>query len=54
MDCADCKGHKCGTEPCFVGKCIDITEIPQYVKEYERGSDVEIWEIKSNSNGLAK
>ncbi|KAL6137642.1 hypothetical protein ACLB2K_062932 [Fragaria x ananassa] len=50
----DCKGHKCGTEPCFVGKRIDITEIPQYVKEYERGSDVEIWEIKSNSNGLAK
>nr|XP_011466699.1 PREDICTED: methyltransferase-like protein 22 isoform X1 [Fragaria vesca subsp. vesca] len=50
----DCKGHKCGTEPCFVGKRIDITEIPQYVKEYERGSDVEIWEIKSNYNGVAK
>ncbi|XP_050384535.1 LOW QUALITY PROTEIN: uncharacterized protein LOC126801116 [Argentina anserina] len=42
----DCKGLKCGSMPCFVGKCIDITEIPQYVKGYVRGSAVEIWEIK--------
>ncbi|KAM5579008.1 methyltransferase-like protein 22 [Rosa sericea] len=42
----DCEGLKCGPMPCFVGRCIDITEIPQYLKEYVRGSDVEIWEIK--------
>ncbi|XP_015867394.3 uncharacterized protein LOC107404900 isoform X2 [Ziziphus jujuba] len=30
----------------FVGKCIDITQIPQYIKEYDRGTDVEIWQIK--------
>jgi len=30
----------------FVGKPIDVSEIPQYVREYERGEDVELWEIK--------
>ncbi|KMT00797.1 hypothetical protein BVRB_9g220740 isoform C [Beta vulgaris subsp. vulgaris] len=30
----------------FTGKCIDLSEIPQYVREYERGNDVELWEIK--------
>ncbi|XP_010538019.1 PREDICTED: methyltransferase-like protein 22 isoform X3 [Tarenaya hassleriana] len=33
----------------LVGKRIDITEIPQYVKGYERGQDVELWEIRSAS-----
>lgn len=30
----------------FSGKIIDLSEIPQYVREYERGNDVELWEIK--------
>ncbi|XP_021774043.1 methyltransferase-like protein 22 [Chenopodium quinoa] len=29
----------------FTGKRIDLSEIPQYVQEYERGKDVELWEI---------
>ncbi|GAB4842173.1 hypothetical protein Ancab_012131 [Ancistrocladus abbreviatus] len=46
--------------PGFVGKCIDLSTIPQYVKEYERGVDVELWQIKYNrrksalSNSCAK
>ncbi|XP_024631718.1 methyltransferase-like protein 22 isoform X2 [Medicago truncatula] len=32
--------------PNFVGKQTDISQIPQYVKEYERTHDVEIWQIK--------
>ncbi|XP_045805945.1 methyltransferase-like protein 22 [Trifolium pratense] len=32
--------------PKFAGKQIDISQIPQYVKEYERTHDVEIWQIK--------
>jgi hypothetical protein len=32
--------------PKFVGKQMDISQIPQYVKEYERTRDVEIWQIK--------
>lgn len=34
------------SRPCFVGKCIDLAQIPIYIIEYERGNDVEIWEIK--------
>lgn len=30
----------------FVGRRIDLTQIPQYVVSYDRGNDVEIWEIK--------
>ncbi|XP_023644149.1 methyltransferase-like protein 22 [Capsella rubella] len=30
----------------FVGKRIDVTHIPQYIKDYDRGEDVEVWEIK--------
>ncbi|VVA95967.1 unnamed protein product [Arabis nemorensis] len=33
-------------ERSFVGKRIDVTQIPQYVKGYDRGEDVELWEIK--------
>ncbi|XP_074275974.1 uncharacterized protein LOC141599763 isoform X2 [Silene latifolia] len=29
----------------FTGKCVDLSVIPQYVREYERGNDVELWEI---------
>ncbi|RDX66039.1 Methyltransferase-like protein 22, partial [Mucuna pruriens] len=32
--------------PHFVGKRMDISQIPQYVGEYDRGNDVEIWQIK--------
>ncbi|TKY48158.1 Methyltransferase protein 22 [Spatholobus suberectus] len=32
--------------PNFVGKRIDISQIPRYVGEYDRGRDVEIWHIK--------
>ncbi|KAJ1433943.1 S-adenosyl-L-methionine-dependent methyltransferase [Sesbania bispinosa] len=32
--------------PKFVGKRMDISQIPQYVREYERGHDVEIWQIQ--------
>ncbi|KAJ3679138.1 hypothetical protein LUZ60_017149 [Juncus effusus] len=30
---------------CFLGEQIDIAEIPQYIREYERGKDLEIWKI---------
>ncbi|XP_047157907.1 methyltransferase-like protein 22 [Vigna umbellata] len=30
----------------FVGKRIDISQVPQYIGEYDRGRDVEIWQIK--------
>lgn len=33
------------SSPSFVGKRINLTEIPQYVVEYDRGNDVEIWQI---------
>lgn len=42
---AESKSPECGSTPCFVGKHIDLKEIPQYVKEYDRGSDVELWQI---------
>ncbi|KAK9148896.1 hypothetical protein Scep_007653 [Stephania cephalantha] len=31
---------------CFVGKRIDYASIPQYIREYNRGNEVEIWQIK--------
>ncbi|KAL8043170.1 hypothetical protein ABFX02_09G100900 [Erythranthe guttata] len=30
----------------FIGRLVDLEEIPQYVQEYSRGNDVEIWEIR--------
>ncbi|KAF2323349.1 hypothetical protein GH714_034806 [Hevea brasiliensis] len=35
-----------GSSPCFVGKRVDLSLIPQYVREYDRGDDVELWQIK--------
>ncbi|XP_027168593.1 methyltransferase-like protein 22 [Coffea eugenioides] len=29
----------------FLGKRVDLAEIPQYVRDYERGNDVELWQI---------
>ncbi|XP_066370762.1 uncharacterized protein [Miscanthus floridulus] len=34
-----------GYGPGFVGKQIDPAEIPQYIREYERGKDLELWKI---------
>ncbi|XP_021304260.1 methyltransferase-like protein 22 isoform X2 [Sorghum bicolor] len=34
-----------GYGPGFVGKQIDPAEIPQYIREYERGKDLEMWMI---------
>ncbi|KAJ0989494.1 hypothetical protein J5N97_007850 [Dioscorea zingiberensis] len=33
------------SRPCFVGEEIDLDQIPQYIREYERGKDLEIWKI---------
>lgn len=52
MEDADSEALECGSMPCFVGKCIDITQIPQYVREYDRGTDVELWQIKYNKTKL--
>ncbi|KAK3130898.1 hypothetical protein QOZ80_6BG0499400 [Eleusine coracana subsp. coracana] len=32
-------------KPGFVGKQIDLSEVPQYIGEYDRGKDLEMWEI---------
>ncbi|XP_019436430.1 PREDICTED: methyltransferase-like protein 22 isoform X1 [Lupinus angustifolius] len=40
------KSLESGTMANFVGKRMDFSQIPQYVREYERGHDVEIWQIK--------
>ncbi|XAR50629.1 hypothetical protein NMG60_11004999 [Bertholletia excelsa] len=36
--------------PCFVGKRIDLTQVPQYMREYDRGNDVELWHVKYLQN----
>ncbi|PPS06999.1 hypothetical protein GOBAR_AA13655 [Gossypium barbadense] len=45
-DDSECEGLELGSLPCFMGKCIDVAEIPQYVGGYDRGDDVELWEIR--------
>ncbi|PIN10816.1 hypothetical protein CDL12_16587 [Handroanthus impetiginosus] len=30
----------------FIGRLINLDEIPQYVQDYDRGNNVEIWEIR--------
>ncbi|XP_018840825.2 methyltransferase-like protein 22 [Juglans regia] len=42
----ECEDFEKRSVPCFVGKRINIAQIPQYVKEYDRGNDVELWQIK--------
>ncbi|XP_010906574.1 uncharacterized protein [Elaeis guineensis] len=39
------EGHDDALLPCFVGELIDLGQIPQYIREYERGKDLEIWKI---------
>ncbi|KAL9689134.1 hypothetical protein QQ045_033566 [Rhodiola kirilowii] len=36
----------------FIGKLIDLTQLPQYMNEYARGNDVELWEIKYNKPNM--
>ncbi|KAH9310910.1 hypothetical protein KI387_025945 [Taxus chinensis] len=35
------------TGPHFIGKRLDTASIPQYIKEYDRGGDTELWEIRA-------
>ncbi|GKV10167.1 hypothetical protein SLEP1_g21572 [Rubroshorea leprosula] len=43
-----CGGFKCELLPSFIGKRMNIAEIPQYVRHYDRGNDVELWQIRCN------
>ncbi|XP_078181833.1 putative methyltransferase family protein isoform X1 [Carex rostrata] len=40
--------------PCFIGELIDLWEIPQYIREYERGKDLEIWKVTYWRKATAK
>ncbi|XP_019077702.1 uncharacterized protein LOC100256576 isoform X2 [Vitis vinifera] len=44
-DAEECESLEHEPLPRFVGKPIDLTQIPQYVREYNRGNDIEIWQI---------
>lgn len=46
IDGAECERLECASFPIFEGKRIDLNGIPQYVREYDRGNDVELWQIK--------
>ncbi|RRT59913.1 hypothetical protein B296_00024871, partial [Ensete ventricosum] len=48
---ADHAEHIDGLRPGFLGKQIDLAEIPQYIREYERGKDLELWKITYSRNG---
>lgn len=52
-DEGECHDLQNGSSPCFVGTSIDLTEIPQYVMNYERGQDVELWKIKYEKRELS-
>ncbi|KAK2971199.1 hypothetical protein RJ640_008623 [Escallonia rubra] len=45
-DDGECDGLQSESFPCFTGIRVDLTQIPQYAREYDRGQDVEIWQIK--------
>ncbi|KAA3455552.1 methyltransferase-like protein 22 isoform X2 [Gossypium australe] len=51
-DDSECEGLELDSLPCFTGKCIDVAEIPQYVGGYDRGDDVELWEIRYSKGKL--
>ncbi|XP_052159754.1 uncharacterized protein LOC127777234 isoform X1 [Oryza glaberrima] len=36
--------------PDFVGEQMDLAEVPQYIREYDRGKDLEMWKIMYNPN----
>lgn len=50
IDDAEHQKFDCESFPVFVGKCIDLNEFPQYVREYDRGNDFELWQIKRSEN----
>lgn len=43
---ADCDDLESRSLCYFLGKRVDLSQIPQYVRGYERGNDVELWQIK--------
>ncbi|XP_008795876.1 methyltransferase-like protein 22 isoform X2 [Phoenix dactylifera] len=45
-------GHGDTMLPRFVGELINLGQIPQYIREYERGKDLEIWKITYCSTRL--
>ncbi|XP_074585756.1 uncharacterized protein LOC141841482 [Curcuma longa] len=45
-------GEGDGLQPGFVGEQMDLAEIPQYIREYDRGKDVELWKITYRRGGL--
>ncbi|XWS16362.1 hypothetical protein CRYUN_Cryun34aG0079300 [Craigia yunnanensis] len=51
-DDAEREGVEPGSLPCFTGRRINVAEIPQYVGEYDRGKDVELWQIRYNKGKL--
>lgn len=34
-----------------MGKRVDLGQIPQFIREYDRGNDLEIWRIEYASGG---
>ncbi|XP_021298673.1 methyltransferase-like protein 22 [Herrania umbratica] len=48
----ECEGLENRSLPCFMGRRINVAEIPQYVGEYERGKDVELWQVRYNKGQL--
>lgn len=44
----ECGDHEHDLQSRFVGRRINVAEIPQYVRQYDRGSDIELWQIKYN------
>ncbi|XP_055825581.1 uncharacterized protein LOC129894089 isoform X3 [Solanum dulcamara] len=52
QDDAGCKQLDSASDPFFVGEQIDLKYIPCYVRDYNRGNDVELWKIKLNHRAL--
>ncbi|KAK6264058.1 hypothetical protein QUC31_012189 [Theobroma cacao] len=48
----ECEGLEHRSLPCFMGRRINVAEIPQYVGEYDRGKDAELWQIRYNKGQL--
>ncbi|WCJ40735.1 Methyltransferase-like protein 22 [Euphorbia peplus] len=46
----ECEDLKLGCSPSFMGKQLDLSLIPEYVRGYERGRDVELWQISYGRN----
>lgn len=44
----ECDDLKHDLLPRFIGRRINVAEIPQYVRHYDRGNDVELWQIRYN------